>query len=420
MTLIVDIEPSSYEEASRDSRWQDAMQKEVDALNANGTWEFVDASSDVVPIENKWVFKIKRHANGTIERFKARLVAKGYNQTNGLNYFDTFSPVAKLTTIRMLLALASIHQWYIHQLDVNNAFLHGDLQECVYMKVPQGVSAPRPGQICKLLKSLYGLKQASRKWFEKLESFLISCGFTQAHADHTLFIKSSYTSYTVLLVYVDDIILVGTSLSDFDRIKCLLHDAFQIKDLGQLKYFLGLEVAHSQRGISLCQRKYCLELLSDSGLTGCKPISTPLDPTSRLYKDDGPLLSDVASYRRLVGRLLYLTTTRPDISYVTQQLSQFMATPTEAHHRKVMHVLRYLKQSPGRGLFFPRNSDIQILGFSDVDWGSCVDTRRSISGYCFFLGHSLVAWKSKKQPTVSCSSSEAEYRALAVAVRELQ
>ncbi|PNY16332.1 retrovirus-related Pol polyprotein from transposon TNT 1-94, partial [Trifolium pratense] len=252
-------------------------------------------------------------------------------------------------------ALDSIHRWHVHQLDVNNGFLHGDLNEAVYMKVPQGVVSPKPGQ-------LY----------------------------HTLFIESSGTTFLALLVYVDDILLAGPDIAEFDSIKSALHSTFCIKNLGQLKFFLGLDVAHSSHGISICQRKYCLELLEDSGLTHCKPATTPLDPAAKLSTDDRPLFADISAYRRLVGRLLYLTTTRPDISHATQQLSQFM------------------------------NSDVQVLGFSNADWGGCLETRRSISGYFFFIGHSLISWKSKKQSTVSCSSAEAEYRALAAATRELQ
>ena len=175
-----------------------------------------------------------------------------------------------------------------------------------------------------------------------------------------------------------------------------------------------------ERGFCLSQRKYCLDLLEDSGLLGAKPASVPMDSTTRLYQDKSPLLSDPFVYRRLVGRLIYLTTTRLDIMYATQQLSQFMASPTESHLQAAKHVLRYLKTSPGKGLFFPRESEIQLLDFSDSDWAGCPDTRRSLTGYCFFLGSPLVSWKTKKQTTVARSSTEAEYRALANTTCELQ
>lgn len=367
------------------------MKAEVAALELNETWKVVDLPQNVTPIGCRWVFKIKRFPDGTVERYKARLVAKGYAQTEGIDYFDTFSPVVKMTTIRVVLALASMKRWQVQQLDIDNAFLHGDLDEDVYMMLPPGMSSSRPNQCCKLLKSLYGLKQASRKWYEKLSVLLLSCGYQQAHSDHSLFIKTVGESFTALIVYVDDIVLTGNSAAEINTIKDVLHSNFRIKDLGTLKYFLGLEVVYSEQGISLCQRKYCLDLLQDSGLLGCKPVSTPMNYALRLHHDSGPAFPDVLTYRRLIGRLLYLTTTRPDIAFATQQLSQFMATPTQAHFQAATHLLRYLKGCPGRGLLFPRDSHVQLLGFSDADWGGCPDSRKSVTGYCFFLGKSLVS-----------------------------
>jgi hypothetical protein len=396
------------------------MQAELLALERTGTWQVVDIPPNVTPIGCRWVYKVKLHADGTVERYKARLVAKGYNQIEGLDYFETYSPVAKVTSVCLIIALASINNWFLHQLDVNNAFLHGDLKEDVYMVIPPGVTNTKSNQVCKLNKSLYGLKQASRKWYEKLTSLLFQHQYIQAPSDHSLFIKKSDTTFTALLVYVDDVILVGNSLAEFQHIKSVLHNSFQIKDLGVLKYFLGLEVSHSTKGISLCQRKYCLDLLSDSSFLGTKPVSTPSDPSIKLYNDSGELYPDIPSYRRLIGRLLYLNTTRPDITFITQQLSQFLAKPTITHYNAATRVLRYLKHNPGRGLFFPRDSSLHISGFSDADWAGCVDTRRSISGQCFFLGKSLISWRTKKQLTISRSSSEAEYRALAAATCELQ
>jgi hypothetical protein len=287
------------------------------------------------------------------------------------------------------------------------------------MSIPDGVDSA-PNTVCKLQKSLYGLKQASRKWYEKLTSLLISEGYTQSNSDHSLFINAHGSDFTALLVYVDDIILAGSSLHEFDRIKSILDSKFKIKDLGVLKYFLGLEIAHSTAGISVSQRKYCLDLLDSSGLLGSKPASTPLDTSTKLHQDNSKPFADVSCYRRLIGRLLYLNTTRPDITLATQQLSQFLNAPTTTHYKAACRVIRYLKQNPGQGLFFPRNSEIQILGYVDADWAGCLDSRRSTTGFCFFLGSSLVSWRAKKQATVSRSSSEAEYRALSTATCELQ
>ncbi|KAK7367055.1 hypothetical protein VNO80_09061 [Phaseolus coccineus] len=267
---------------------------------------------------------------------------------------------------------------------------------------------------------------AMHSFMEKFQRMFIwrsspfSSGYAQAHADHSLFIKNTGSVFTALIIYVDDIMLTGNCASEITKIKATLHSHFHIKDLGQLKYFLGIEVAHSSQGISLCQRKYCLDLIKDSGLMGCKPFSTPMDDSLRLHQDSSEPLSDPLSYRRLVGRLIYLTTTRPDIPFATQQLSQFMVTPTQTHLQAALRVIRYLKGCPGKGFFFSRKSSTQLLGFSDADWATCTDTQRSITGYCFFIGNSLVSWKAKKQSTVSRSSTEAEYRALASATCELQ
>lgn len=209
-------------------------------------------------------------------------------------------------------------------------------------------------------------------------------------------------------------------MTQIDRIKAALDVEFKIKDLGKLKYFLGIEVAHSKIGINICQRKYCLDLLKDTGLLGAKPVTAPLDPSIKLHHDSSPPHDDILSYRRLVGKLLYLTTTRPDIAFVVQQLSQFLNAPTTTHYDTACRVVKYLKWTPGQGLLFRRDSQLQLLGFTDADWAGCLDSRRSTSGYCFFLGSSLVSWRAKKQHTVARSSSEAEYRALSFASCELQ
>lgn len=253
------------------------MRNDLDALEKNQTWELVDLPPNVKPVGSQWVYKVKCKADGSIERYKARLVAKGYNQIEGPDFFDIFSPVAKLTTVRILIAIASLRKWYLHQHDVNNAFLHGDLNEDVYMVVPQGVVCKRENQVCKLRKSLYGLKQSSRTWYDKLASLLLDQGYDQSTSDYSLFTLNKYDSFTALSVYVDDMILAGNCLKEFERIKTVLDSSFKIKDLGSLKYFHGLEVAQSRTGILICQRKYCLDLINEAGLLGCKPVKTRVE-----------------------------------------------------------------------------------------------------------------------------------------------
>jgi hypothetical protein len=221
----------------------------------------------------------------------------------------------------MLLAIAASQHWPLFQLDVNTAFLHGDLNEEVYMQPPPGLDLPNPNMVCKLQRSLYGLKQASRQWNTKLTHTLIQSGYVQSKADYSLFTKHSSTGFTVILVYVDDLVLGGTDMAEINRVKSMLNDKFSIKDLGALKYFLGFEVARSKEGINLCQRKYTLDLLEDAGLLGSKPCNTPMQPHLQLHKSSGHPLSNPTPYRRLIGRLLYLTHSRPEIAYAVSKLS---------------------------------------------------------------------------------------------------
>nr|KYP45004.1 Retrovirus-related Pol polyprotein from transposon TNT 1-94 [Cajanus cajan] len=219
------------------------MNSEIKALESNNTWILTQLPPHKAAIGCKWVYKIKHRSDGSIERYKARLVAKGYTQVKGQDYLDTFSPVAKLTMVRLLLALAAINKWHLKQLDVNNAFLHGDLNEEIYMTIPQGMHLVQSGQVCKLQRSLYGLKQASRQWYARLIHFLTSHGYKQCASDHSLFLKHQSNSIIALLFYVDDIVLSGNDLNEIHHITHLLDETFKIKELGDLKFFLGFEVA---------------------------------------------------------------------------------------------------------------------------------------------------------------------------------
>ena len=287
------------------------------------------------------------------------------------------------------------------------------------MSLPPGFGRKGETRVCKLHKSLYGLKQASRQWFIKLSTALKTAGFHQSLSDYSLFVRSHQGNFLALLIYVDDVILAGNNLQDIEDTKLLLSKQFKLKDLGKLKYFLGIEVARSQHGISLSQRKYALEILEDSGFLGVKPSQSPLEQNISLTQSDGALLEDGSIYRRLVGRLIYLTITRPDLTYAVHILSQFMDKPRQPHLEAAHKVLKYIKRTPGQGILLPSTGSLQLQAFCDADWTRCRDTRRSVTGYCILLGNAPVSWKTKKQTTISRSSAVAEYRSMATTCCEI-
>ncbi|KAK3021003.1 hypothetical protein RJ639_045468 [Escallonia herrerae] len=330
-------------------------------------------------LDSKWVYKIKFNSDGFVERYKARVVVRGDTQVEGLNYTETFAPIAKMVSVRVFLAVAVIKNWELHQIDINNAFLHGDLHEEVYIRPPPGFSPSSPNKVLRLRKSLYGLRQSPRNWFAKLSTALRSYGFLQSHADHTLFTYRKWDVFLSVLVYVDDLILAGNNSTACSLFKKYLNDCFKLKDLGPLKYFLGIEAARGPRGLFLSQRKYELDILSEFSLSASKPAAFPMEQNHGLALDGGPLLSDPGPYRRLIGRLVYLTITRPDICYAVHVLSQFMQSPRSQHWDAALRVLRYLEAAPGQGLFLPTDSPLQIYALCDSNWASCPLIQRSVT-----------------------------------------
>ncbi|XP_052181881.1 uncharacterized mitochondrial protein AtMg00810-like [Diospyros lotus] len=284
------------------------------------------------------------------------------------------------------------------------------------------VDAPpeRERLVCWLHKSIYGLKQASRQWFSKFSYAVIEYGFLQSKSNYSLFTKCVGSSFVALLVYVDDIIITGSDVVAIASLKSFLHSKFKLKDLGRLRYFLSLEIARSTKGIFFSQRHYALQLLEDTGFLSSKLAIVPMISNIRLSSDEGPLLEDVSAYRRLIVRLLYLTISRPDITFVIHKLSQYVSKPKKPHLDVVHHLLPYIKASPRQGLFLSAISSLQLRAFSDADWASCSGTRRSVTSFSVFLGDSLISWKVKKQSTMSQSSAETEYRALASTISEIQ
>lgn len=365
------------------------------------------------------MFRHKTRPDGTLERYKARWVVRGFRQRSGVDFTDTFAPVVKPGTIRTVLQLAVSHAWPVHQMDVSNAFLHGHLAEQVYCQQPTGfIDATHPDLVCLLSRSLYGLKQAPRAWYQRIAAFLQQLGFRATRSDASLFVYHQGHATAYLLLYVDDIILTASLVELLRQLTARLSTEFAIKDLGPLHYFLGIEVVRHTDGFFLHQQKYAHELLERAGMLNCKPVPMPIDTKAKVSALDGLPAADAAFYRSIVGALKYLTLTRPDLQYAVQQVCFHMHSPRDSHWNLVKRILRYIRGTMVLGLTLSASSSTDLVAYSDADWAGCPDTRRSTSGYCVYLGPSLISWSSKRQPTVSRSSAEAEYRAVANTVAE--
>ena len=417
--LSNEAEPRTFDEANQSSVWRQAMHDELQALDENKTWSIVSLPKGKKVVGSRWIYKTKFHSDGSIERHKARLVARGFTQTFGVDYKETFAPVAKMNTVRVLLSVAINCGWSLYQMDVKNAFLHGDLEEDVYMRIPPGHDREKEqGMVCKLHKAIYGLKQSPRAWYSKLSTVLIASGFKRSHADSSLFVRTGKVGRLIVLVYVDDLIITGDNKDEIQSLKSALHKTFSIKDLGALRYFLGIEMDHSSNGLFLNQRKYVIDLLDEAEMKDSKPAPTPVKSNLKLDVAGEPL-SDISVYQRLVGKLIYLTITRPDITYAVSLVSQFMHSPTSHHLKLVKRILRYLKGTVTRGILMKNNGHFKLEGYTDSDWAGNSLDRKSTTGFCTFIGGNLVTWKSKKQTVVARSSAEAEYRAMASTACEL-
>lgn len=428
VTSIILDDPQTVDEALNrhdGELWQQAMFEEYNSLMENRTWDLVDLPLNRKPISCKWVFKSKRNADGIVVRHKARLVIKGFSQSKGIDYDETFSPVVRYSSVRFLMAMAAKYDLDIQQMDAVTAFLQGDVEEEIYMTQPKEFATG--DQVCRLRKAIYGLKQASRCWNLKLDHGLKEIGFRQSKMDPCVYIiyRGQYRTY--LALYVDDLIIFSNDTKMQSFLKSELHRRFQMKDIGEAKYCLGFRITRDRSNglIFLDQRRHIQDLLLKFNMADCKPISTPMDPNQHLTKEMSPInFSDKEEmkkipYQEAVGSLLYISQgTRPDITYAVNTVSKYNSNPGKAHWTAVKRIIRYLKGTSEAKLCYSKDDGPIVHGYSDADWASDVDERRSCSGCVFLSQGGAISWFSKRQPTIALSSAEAEYMALSTSGQE--
>ncbi|KAL0842944.1 hypothetical protein Bca101_016189 [Brassica carinata] len=413
-------EPRTVKEALKHPGWNGAMTEEMVSFDETDTFTLVPYHPDMHILGCRWIFRIKLNADGSVKCLRSRLVVKGYDQEEGIDYLDTYSPVVKSPTIRAVLHFATVNKWDIRQLDVKHAFLYGDLEETVYMHQPPGFINPeKPTHVCKLNKAIYGLKQAPRAWFNRFSDFLLSFGFICSIRDPSLFIYRRNGDVMLLLLYVDDIALTGSNKTLIGTLLTALNKEFRMKDLGCFHYFLGLQAHFLSNGLFLNQEKYAEDLLHISGMSECTPVATPLPLQLNRVPDKSPLFPQPTYFRSLAGKLQYLTLTRPDLQFAVNYICQRMHAPTDTDFQLLKRVLRYLRGTTNFGISFYSDTDFTVRAYSDSDWGGCPDTRRSTGGFCTFLGSNIISWSAQKQQSVSRSSTEAEYRTLSDTAAEL-
>ncbi|GJT84192.1 retrovirus-related pol polyprotein from transposon TNT 1-94 [Tanacetum coccineum] len=411
--FLTAVEPKTYKDALTQACWIEAMQEELNEFERLEVWELVPRPDKVMVITLKWIYKVKLDELGGILKNKARLVARGYRQEEGIDFEESFAPVARLEAIRIFLAFAAHMNMVVYQMDVKTAFLNGNLREEVYVSQPDGfVDKDKPNHVYKLKKALYGLKQAPRAWYDMLSSFLISQDFSKGSVDPTLFIRRDGKELLLVQIYVDDIIFAASTPELCDLFSKIMCSKFKMSMMGKISFFLGLQISQSPRGIFINQSKYALESLKKYGFDSCDPVDTPMVEKSKLDEDKEGKAVDPSHYRGMIGTLLYLTASRPDLQFAICMCARYQARPTEKHLNAVKRIFRYLKGTVNRGLWYPKDSSIALTAFADADHAGCQDTRRSTSGSMQFLGDRLISWSSKRQKSVAISSTEAEYIAL--------
>ena len=412
-------EPKSYQEAIASpeaNKWKEAIQDEYNSLINNGTWELVTLPPGRTTIKNRWLFKIKIGCDGIPERYKARLVAKGYTQQYGIDYQETYAPVVKSASLRLILAITAALDLEITQLDIKTAFLHGDLEEEIFMEQPEGfVDEKQKNKVCRLVKSLYGLKQAPRAWNSKFNDFLVRFGLERSAADPCIYYRHKDKTITVVAIHVDDGLVCSNKTEELSAILQHLDNVFEIRSFPANRY-LGLDISRNraQKEVWISQSHFITKLLEKSGMSSCKPKSVPADPNARLESKNVPKQIEEKEtdmkYREIVGALMHLTVnTRPEIAFAVNQAAKFCQHPEPAHWNAVKRILAYLAGTVNFGICFRKSKVDTITGYTDADYAGDVQSRRSTTGFVFILHGGPVSWASKRQTCTSLSTTESEY-----------
>lgn len=420
--------PETVNEALKDdhsSEWEVAMREEIASHDENGTWELSVLPPGKKPIKSKWVFATKTDSDGNVIRYKARLVAKGYSQKAGIDYEETFAPVVKYTSIRFCLSLAAQLDLNISQMDAVTAYLNGTLKEEVYMEQPEMFN-DGSGKVCKLIKSIYGLKQSGRNWNELLNVTLLAFGLKRSKADQCIYYMKKNNSVVIVLIYVDDFLIMFNDPVLERELRNVLCNKFKMKYLGEVNTILGMRVTRERKNriIHIDQSKYINGMLVYFGMGDCHPISTPLDSNQKISAEMCPIDEDEKlemgkiPYREAIGSLLYLAQiTRPDINYAVNLLSRYSTNPGKGHWQAVKRIFRYLKGTSLLGITYGKVIH-DVVGFCDADWAGDLDKRKSTTGYIFIMNGGAISWSTKKQPTVALSTTEAEYMSVVAATQE--
>jgi hypothetical protein len=398
----------------------EAINDEIDSILSNNTWVLMDLPLGFNTNDCKWVFRRKYRTDGSVQTFKARLVAKGFRQREGIDYFDTYAPVARITSIHVLMALASIYKLVVHQMDVKTAFLNGNLDKEVYIDQPEGFMLPgNERKVCKLVKSLYGLKQAPKQWHEKFDTVILANGFKHNGADKCVYSKFNVEYGVLVCLYVDDMLIFGTNMLGVCETKKYLASMFKMKDLNEADTILGIKVKRHSEGYALCQNHYIKKVLLKYKHLNVKEVNTPFDSNYKLVENTGRAIAQL-EYASVIGSIIYaMHCTRPTVAFVVNRLSRYTSNPSAEHWKAIARVLSYLKKTKDLGLYYSGYPAV-LEGYSDTNWITSVSDNKSTSDWIFTFGGGAISWASKKQSCISYSTMESKFIALALVGKEAE